>query len=197
MINENTNMESQDKKYMIFIFGDITEIENFIDEISYQLVSVISSKYLKFTYGEFGMVLHFKSKDIFEELKDYVDMCLEDKVEQYFLIETTENIDIKMEKKLKKDFLNIDGVKNENKNVEIDVEKLNKEKNKRLNNILEFILPLSEENFDLPIKFKIPKNLDQTVDELLDKILEKGLKSLTKEEKQILDNYGKRENGGK
>ena len=75
MINENTNMESQDKKYMIFIFGDITEIENFIDEISYQLVSVISSKYLKFTYGEFGMVLHSKSKDIFEELKDYVDMC--------------------------------------------------------------------------------------------------------------------------
>ena len=124
-------------------------------------------------------------------------MCLEDKVDQYFLIETTENIDIKMEKKLKKDFLNIDGVKNENKNVEIDVEKLNKEKNKRLNNILEFILPLSEENFDLPIKFKIPKDLDQTVDELLDKILEKGLKSLTKEEKQILDNYGKRENGGK
>ena len=49
----------------------------------------------------------------------------------------------------------------------------------------------------LPIKFKIPKDLDQTVDELLDKILEKGLKSLTKEEKQILDNYGKRENGGK
>ena len=48
--------------------------------------------------------LHFKSKDIFEELKDYVDMCLEDKVDQYFLIETTENIDIKNGKKIKKDF---------------------------------------------------------------------------------------------
>ena len=37
------NMESQDKRYMLFIFGDFTELENFIEDISYQLVTVISS----------------------------------------------------------------------------------------------------------------------------------------------------------
>ncbi len=56
--NKKENMKSQDKRYMLFIFGDFTEMENFINDISYQLVTVVSSEYLKFNYGEFGMVLH-------------------------------------------------------------------------------------------------------------------------------------------
>ena len=35
-----------------------------------------------------------------------------------------------------------------------------------------------------------------TVDEILDKISENGIESLTEKEKEILDNYGKRKNGG-
>ena len=166
-------MKSQDKRYMLFIFGDFSEMENFIDEISYQLVTIVSSEFLKFNYGEFGMVLHFRTKETFVELKDYIDMCLEGQVEQYFLMEATENVDIKMDRKLKKDFLNIDGVKKENKNKEVDVEKLNEVKEK-----------------------KLPESPKPTVDQILEKITEKGIESLTKEEKQILDNYGKRENGG-
>ena len=189
-------MKSQDKRYMLFIFGDFSEMENFIDEISYQLVTIVSSEFLKFNYGEFGMVLHFRTKETFSELKDYIDMCLEGQVEQYFLMEATENVDIKMDRKLKKDFLNIDGVKKENKNKEVDVEKLNEEKEKKLGNIMEFILPLSDENFEFPMKFKRPESPKPTVDQILEKITEKGIESLTKEEKQILDNYGKRENGG-
>lgn len=197
MRKKKTEMKSPDKRYMLFIFGDFTEMENFIDEISYQLVTVVSSEYLKFNYGEFGMVLHFRSKDEFGELKDYVDMCLEGQVEQYFLMEATENVDIKMDRKLKKDFLNIDGVKKENKNKEVDVEKLSEEKKKRLGNIMDFIVPLSEDILEFPIKFKIPEKPKPTADQILDKISEKGIESLTKEEKEILDNYGKRENGGR
>jgi hypothetical protein len=144
------------------------------------------------------MTLHFRTKESFEDLKEYVDMCLEDLVEQYFLMEATENVDIKMDRKLKKDFLNIDGVKVENKNKEVDVEKLNEEKQKRLGEMMDFILPLSEDNFEFPMKFKVPRpeTPKPTVDQILEKITEKGIESLTKEEKQILDNYGKRENGG-
>ena len=130
-------MESQDKRYMLFIFGDFTELENFIENISYQLVTVISSKFLKFNYGEFGMTLHFRTKETFEDLKEYIAMCLEDLVEQYYLIEATENVDIKMDRKLKKDFLNIDGVKIENKNKEVDIVKLSEEKRNKSPNKLE------------------------------------------------------------
>jgi hypothetical protein len=196
MRKKKTEMESQDKRYMLFIFGDFTEMENFIDDISYQLVTVVSSEYLKFNYGEFGMVLHFRTKETFIELKEYVDMCLDGVVEQYFLMEATENVDIKMDRKLKKDFLNIDGVKKENKNKEVDVEKLSEEKQKKLGDMMEFILPLSETNFEFPIKFERPQKPKPTVDQILEKITDKGIESLTKEEKQILDNYGKRENGG-
>jgi hypothetical protein len=196
MRKKKTEMESQDKRYMLFIFGDFTEMETFIDDISYQLVTVVSSEYLKFNYGEFGMVLHFRTKETFIELKEYVDMCLDGVVEQYFLMEATENVDIKMDRKLKKDFLNIDGVKKENKNKEVDVEKLSEEKQKKLGDMMEFILPLSETNFEFPIKFERPQKPKPTVDQILEKITDKGIESLTKEEKQILDNYGKRENGG-
>ena len=196
MRKKKEEMESLDKRYMLFIFGDFTEMETFIDEISYQLITVVSSEYLKFNYGEFGMVLHFRTKETFEELKEYIDMCLEGQVEQYFLMEATENVDIKMERKLKKDFLNIDGVKKENKNKEVDVEKLSEEKKKRLGNIMDFIIPLSEDIIELPMKFKRPESPKPTVDQILDKISEQGIESLTEEEKQILDNYGKRENGG-
>lgn len=196
MRKKKTEMESQDKRFMLFIFGDFTEMENFIDDISYQLVTVVSSEYLKFNYGEFGMVLHFRTKETFSELKEYVDMCLDGVVEQYFLMEATENVDIKMDRKLKKDFLNIDGVKKENKNKEVDVEKLSEEKKKKLGDMMEFILPLSETNFEFPFKVERPQKPKPTVDQILEKITEKGIESLTKEEKQILDNYGKRENGG-
>jgi len=197
MRKKKEKMESLDKRYMLFIFGDFTEMETFIDEISYQLITVVSSEYLKFNYGEFGMVLHFRTKETFEELKEYIDMCLEGQVEQYFLMEATENVDIKMERKLKKDFLNIDGVKKENKNKEVDVEKLSEEKKKRLGNMMDFIIPLSEDILEFPMKFKRPESPTPTADQILDKISEKGIESLTEEEKQILDNYGKRENGGR
>jgi hypothetical protein len=55
---------------------------------------------------------------------------------------------------------------------------------------------LSETNFEFPFKVERPQKPKPTVDQILEKITEKGIESLTKEEKQILDNYGKRENGG-
>jgi hypothetical protein len=195
MRKKKTEMKSQDKRYMLFIFGDFTEMEKFIEDISYQLITVVSSEYLKFNYGEFGVVLHFRTKELFMELKEYVDMCLDGVVEQYFLMEATENVDIKMERKLKRDFLNIDGVKKETKTKGVQKDELSDEKKKRMNSMMEFIFPLTEDMIKNPF-LKEEKKEKPTVDQILDKISEKGIESLTEEEKQILDNYGKRENRG-
>ena len=40
----------------------------------------------------------------FEDLKEYIDMCLDDLVDQYYLIEATENVAIKMDRKLKHNY---------------------------------------------------------------------------------------------
>ncbi len=121
-------------------------------------------------------------------------MGMSEITEQYFLMEVTKNVDIKMPRKLKKDFLNIDGEekKKENKTGEINVESKLKERKEELKNFtFEFLMPA---DFNQMVQ-KEPDYLP-TVDEILDKISENGIESLTEKEKEILDNYGKRKDGG-
>jgi hypothetical protein len=185
----------QDPSYMLFIFGDFDEQENLATNLSSQLLTVVSSPFLKFTYGEYGVVFHFRSKEVFTDLKDYIDMAMSEITEQYFLMEVTKNVDIKMPRKLKKDFLNIDGEKKkENRTGEINVETKLKERREELKNFkFEFLLPA---DFNQMVMKTEPDYLP-TVDEILDKISEKGIDSLTEKEKEILDNYGKRKDGGR
>ena len=185
----------QDPSYMLFIFGDFDEQENLATNLSSQLLTVVSSPFLKFTYGEYGVVFHFRSKETFSDLKEYIDMGMSEITEQYFLMEVTKNVDIKMPRKLKKDFLNIDGEekKKENKTGEINVESKLKERREELKNFtFEFLMPA---DFNQMVQ-KEPDYLP-TVDEILDKISEEGINSLTEKEKEILDNYGKRKDGGR
>jgi hypothetical protein len=180
----------QDPSYMLFIFGDFDEQETLATNLSSQLLTIVSSPFLKFTYGEYGVVFHFRSKEVFSDLKEYVDMAMSEITEQYFLMEVTKNVDIKMPRKLKKDFLNIDDevIKKENKTGEINVESKLKERREELRNFtFEFLIPA---DFNQMVQ-KEPDYLP-TVDEILDKISEKGIESLTEQEKEILDNYGKR-----
>jgi hypothetical protein len=187
-------MESLDKRYMLFLFGDFSLTETFADEISYQLISVVSSKFLKFNYGEFGMVCHFRSGETFFNLKEYVDMVLNDITEQYFLVEVGESFDIKMDRKLKKEFLNIDGEKTENKTGSIEINEISVKTNKKeMDNMFHMLFPIMDPNF---FKKEEEKQKEPSVDEILDRISEEGVESLTEREKQILDNYGTRKNGG-
>ena len=186
----------QDPSYMLFIFGDFDEQENLATNLSSQLLTVVSSPFLKFTYGEYGVVFHFRSKETFSDLKEYVDMGMSEITEQYFLMEVTKNVDIKMPRKLKKDFLNIDGEekKKENKTGEINIESKLKERREELRNFtFEFLMPT---DFNHMVQ-KNETDYLPTVDEILDKISENGIQSLTEKEKEILDNYGKRKDGGR
>jgi hypothetical protein len=185
----------QDPSYMLFIFGDFDEQENLATNLSSQLLTVVSSPFLKFTYGEYGVVFHFRSKEVFSDLKEYIDMGMSEITEQYFLMEVTKNMDIKMPRKLKKDFLNIDGEekKKETRTGEINVESKLRERKEELRNFtFEFLMPT---DFNQMVQKNEPDYLP-TVDEILDKISENGIESLTEKEKEILDNYGKRKDGG-
>ena len=187
-------IEKKDAEYMLFLYGDFAESEKITEDITLQLVTITSSEYLKFTYGEYGAAIHFRSKELFSELKEYIDMVFNEITDQYFLVEIKGNYDIKMTRKMKKDFLNIDGIvkKEETRNGTINVEE---EKN-RINNIknfsFEMFLPILDENEFL--RNRKQEIIEPTVDEILDKIVEKGIQSLTESEKNILDNYGKSKN---
>jgi hypothetical protein len=187
----------QNPAYMLFIFGDFTELESLAQDFSIQFLPVVSSPFLKFTYGEYGVVFHFRSGETFTELKEYVDMVFGDITDQYFLMEVGKNIDIKMSRKLKRDFLNIDSEtkKEETKTGGIDVEEMKKDVSIDSKSIsIEMILPILGSNLFSNPQQKVED--EPTVDEILDKITEKGIESLTEKEKLILENYGKGKNGG-
>jgi hypothetical protein len=184
----------KDPAYMLFLFGDFSDLESITQELSMQFLPFVTSPFLKYTYGEFGVVFHFRSGETFTDLKEYVDMSLNEIVDQYYLMEATKNVDIKMDRKLKKDFLNIDGEikKEQQKTGTIDVESKVRERREELKNFtFEFMLPT-----DLNFNPKKEQDYLPTVDEILDKISEKGIETLTEKEKEILDNYGKRKDGG-
>jgi len=139
-------------------------------------------------YGEFGVVLHFRTKETFEDLKEYVDMVFNDITEQYFLVEVSGDVDIKMPRKLKKDFLNIDGdiKKEEPKTGGIKIDEVRNNRNRDIKNMsFDIFLPM----FDPTSPFnKVQEEVLPTVDEILEKITETGIESLTEKEREILDN---------
>lgn len=196
MRKKTQKKQKPDPEYLLFIFGNFDEFENLAEDISGQFLPAVSSSFLKFTYGQFGVVYHFRSNETFSDLKEYVNMVLNELTDQYFLIELSNKYDINMDKKIKKDFMNIDGdnKKDEIKNITIDVDA---EKEKRLNELkslsFDFMMPIFDtkylNNKEEDVIYKEP-----SVDEILDKITETGIESLTEEEKSILDNYGKRNN---
>ena len=85
--------------------------------------------------------------------------------------------------------------KEETKTGEINIElKLNERREELRNFTFEFLNP---EDFGIIDQTdKMIKIMEPTVDEILEKITEEGIESLTETEKEILNNYGKRKNGG-
>jgi hypothetical protein len=178
-----------DLQYMLFVFGDFEQHGEITKLLSEQLLILVSSNFLKYTFGEYGVVFNFRSKETFSDLKEYIDMALSDITEQYFLMEVTENCDIKMDDKSKSNFLNLD---DEDGN-EIKVEKKEFKIDKKNFITFDFILPIINSNFE-DIE-EIVEEPEPSVDDILDKITEQGIESLTKRETEILENYGKRKNG--
>lgn len=183
----------EEKTYMLFIYGDFKEKEEGVEELALQLTPIVSSDFVKYNYGEHGIVCHFSTKETFNDLTEYIDMVLNGIIEQYFLIEKTENCFIQMPKKLKDDLLKINNEEeNETKNGSIEINtNFRSFEYKDPDKIINMFMPIFNPD-DIIITPYEP--YEPTIDEILDKITEKGIESITKQERQILENYAKREN---
>lgn len=186
-------------QYLLFIFGEFKNNDKLVELIASQLsIFTDENSYLKYNYGDYGIVLHFQSHFSFYNLRDHVHITLEKIVPQYFLMERPKNFYAFMPPELK---LNLFDLYEENHNEE----QTNVNFKDMMNIVDNFLINVtssmnqdlfSEENMDKMfenIMFKMEKEEKQTptIDELLDKIKDKGLSSLTDDEKQILDEYSK------
>ena len=187
-------------QYLLFIFGEFKNNDKLVELIASQLsIFTDENSYLKYNYGDYGIVLHFQSHFSFYNLRDHVHITLEKIVPQYFLMERPKNFYAFMPPELK---LNLFDLYEKNHNEE----QTNVNFKDNMNLIDNFLINItssmnedlfSEENMGKMfenIMFKMEKEEKKqtpTIDELLDKIKDKGLSSLTDDEKQILDEYSK------
>jgi len=163
------------KKYILFVFG-FTEEQLIVETLS-DLEKI--SDEIKFFSGPSYSIYHFESKDSVEEIRQILLDYLEEMVESFFIFCLEGKHAIEMDEELKTYFLDTKFTKPSD-----ELKSDEKYKIKRDIGIIP-IKELLESYLD-----KLPKR-KLTVNEVLDKILDKGIESLTKEEKDFLDNQDK------
>ena len=189
-------------QYMLFIFGDFKGKDKIIELIALQL-SAFTDKhsYVKYNYGDYGVVVNFQSHLSFYNIRDHVHIILEKVAPQYFLFERPKHMYAFMPPELK---LNLFDLNEENTNIEQKnvnfKDNMNLMDNFLLNLTSSFSTGidnvLSEEDMEkmfenIMNKMEEREDYRPTIDEILDKIKDNGIGSLTKTEKQILDEYSK------
>ena len=156
-------------KYLLFVYyseGEKTEEE--IHQIASELAPIVDSDEIKYVDGPTHVVLNFVTEMSQSELSIYVDIMTEDIGDfRYILIPTPKSVSSNMEPEHLKHLLDIKGQYDEDNVVST--------------NFIDFLKEsLGERNQSICYL---------TIDEILEKIKENGVDSLTKEEKEKLDNY--------
>jgi hypothetical protein len=180
----------KERGYLLFMYGKFKNDEK-VKNILQELVPVVSSNAVKFTWGDYGIVAYFVSNTRFVELQDFIYSHMSGKCKQYFLTEKTDKLSVHgpddiIDHLFGSEIVGVPEVKN-------DIEKFNE--------FLEFfvmdeltknpsILDVSDEddNDDFKMVFKKSKHRP-SLDELLEKIQINGIKALSLEEKKLLDDY--------
>lgn len=170
--------------YLLFVYYDNT-VENpemTTNEIGAQLSEQITSKEVKFMYGDRHGIFHFSSNLTIDEMGLWVDKIVDDlKCFEYFMIPKPKNT--------------ASNFNPDNLDYLLSLRKTRTKKSTpKLPRTFRFndddITPF-EELRDLFKSFKKPEVCTLSLDELLDKISESGMESLTELERQKLDEYSK------
>lgn len=183
------------KKYVLFVFGQFKTEDDIVRELIDECATIIESNYMKFIFNPNSFIAHFTSKLPFEELKKHFDNVLSLQVEQYFLSEMTNEFAVGMNPDLMEGLFNLDDDNKEISHVSMKMilEDLNSVGENGLMDFLQNLPKIIEKAMTEDLENIKPSIIKKVVslDEVLDKITEEGIKSLTEEEKQILENYAR------
>ena len=156
-------------KYLLFVYyseGEKTEDD--IHQIAEELSPIVDSDEIKYVYGPSHVVFNFVTEMSQSELSMYVDIITEDiGYFKYILIPTPKVIASNMEPEHLKHLMEVNGQNEDSGDVSP--------------NFIEFL----KESFG----GSNHSVCNLTIDEILEKIKDQGVQSLTKEEKEKLDNY--------
>jgi len=196
-------MQTKHTKYLLFLFGNYRGGGKLIEAITGEFTPIISNDYLKFIWGDNGAVIHFQSDLPFEQVSDFVELQLGGMVEQYFLMESTENTTAYGPDESISYLMDIDTEIQRPQPIDNNIER-----EEELDKVIKYFMDnftYEDEDSNFSINFNDEDDEDDneiemikmrssnenvlTLDQLLDKITEKGIKSLSKKEKQQLEKY--------
>ena len=167
------------KKYFLILFGDF-ESEDICKEVALTITPLVDSPHLKFNHSKGNLIFHFASEVSQEEIYDYVMGSLFDLCSSFLLTENTDKVSLFLPSKIKQHLLDLE---NEGEDVEV---KINLNQTRSLEDLER------EEDFVALLLDEVKKQVKKpSLDQLLDKINTKGIDSLSKFEKDVLDEYSK------
>ena len=105
-------MKEKRVSYLLFIYSTLGEDSPVLRDIPLQLSPISSAPYIKYNYGDSGLICNFETDLPFPELREFVSVTLEGLVDQYFLIEHSDNMSVHIDNSLK---LNLFDLNSENK----------------------------------------------------------------------------------
>jgi len=194
-------MSTEETHYMLFLYGDYENGEKYINNLLGELSPIISNEYLKFIYGDYGVVVHFKTDVDFADLNEFIRMNLAGMVDQYFLMEKTDKMSAYGPDEVIGYVLDLESDLKKPENPMItDL----KEREEELDRVIQYFMSsMNEDDMDILsdtdeddedneielIKSRNKKEKSISLDQILDKITDKGMKALSKKEKQQLEKY--------
>ena len=192
-------------KYILICIGDYNNQKDVIQKIANEIMPTVSSKTVKYYNNDLNIIFHFESKIEFETLKVLIDDAVTPFVGMYILSACTQTMSLGMPEELYGYLFNLDDENTPPPSINsievvqgemtIDEEFLNsvKEIHEDILSEMEEMGLMDECDDDLARIVRKSKKMDEvpTLDNLLDKIGTKGIGSLTKEEKELLEQYSK------
>lgn len=190
-------MNSELKKYVLCVYAKHDNQDEFVRLIANEIALITMSPDVRFYYGNDSMIFTFQSSEPTEDIFEFVGIVLGATKITYMLFPyTDDNLSVNLTDEVKKYlFGGEDLVKNDDNT--ISVQNLLNEDNINQELLFEFYSESSDElDDDDEVLQKIyrennKKKKKPSVDEILDKIRLSSINSITKEEKEILDNYAK------
>lgn len=167
------------KKYFLIVLGEF-ENEEACKEVALTLTPIVDSPQLKFNHSKGNLIFHFASEVSQEEIYDYILGSIFDLCSSFILMENTDKVSLYLPKNIKQHLLDLDKV-----GEDVDI-KININQNRPLSELE------GEEEFVALLLDEVKKQVKRpSLDQILDKININGIDSLTKFEKDTLDEHSK------
>ena len=170
--------------YILFVFVVHEDQDKFVSVLGEELSMLAMSPDVRYYYGDQSAVYVFTSNEDFKTLSEFVKILFaEEKISFMFLPLDKDNMTSGFGDKVDKHLFG---------SFPLTIKPTNISKIKKIQEELDDLINQDEdEDEDNEIEKLKSKPYVPSVNDILDKIKIKGMKSLTSEEKNILDNYSK------